>query len=114
MLRSGHGGGLEKGTPMTAGHIEAKDHEHLPGDGCETVQHDDHLDHIHGDERHREEKLHVHHVGTHSPGDGCETVQHGDHEDHLHVRERHVFRLHVPEVQARRLGCLPGRFGDAG
>jgi hypothetical protein len=74
---------------MTMGHTETTDHEHLAGDGCETVEHDDHLDHLHGDERHAEEATHVDHEGTHSDGDGCEIVQHGDHEDHVHDGHRH-------------------------
>jgi hypothetical protein len=74
---------------MTTGHSEATDHEHLPGDGCEMVEHGDHVDHVHGDERHPEERLHLSHEGVHTAGDGCEIVQHGDHEDHLHDGHRH-------------------------
>lgn len=74
---------------MTTGHTQARGHEHLPGDGCETVDHDDHRDHVHDGERHPEEKVHADHQGSHSAGDGCETVAHGDHEDHLHDGHRH-------------------------
>ncbi|MFI7066259.1 hypothetical protein ACIBL3_35050 [Kribbella sp. NPDC050124] len=70
-------------------HTEVADHEHLPGDGCETVDHEDHVDHVHGAERHPEAEVHAGHREAHSAGDGCEIVQHGDHEDHLHDGHRH-------------------------
>ncbi len=38
----------------------APDHEHLPGDGHETVQHGDHVDHIHDGHRHYQHGDHVH------------------------------------------------------
>jgi len=75
---------------MTTSHTEPVGHEHHPGDGCETVQHDDHVDHVHDDERHPEQALHAGHEGSHSEGDGCETVQHDDHVDHVHDGHRHV------------------------
>jgi hypothetical protein len=75
---------------MTTSHTEPVGHEHHPRDGCETVQHDDHVDHLHGDERHPEQALHAGHEGSHSEGDGCETVQHDDHVDHVHDGHRHV------------------------
>ncbi|MEI8409679.1 MULTISPECIES: hypothetical protein [unclassified Kribbella] len=74
---------------MSTTHTEATDHEHLPGDGCQTVEHEDHLDHLHGDERHPEAKIHTAHDMTHTPDDGCETVLHGDHVDHVHDGHRH-------------------------
>jgi hypothetical protein len=70
-------------------HTEPTDHEHHPGDGCETVQHDDHIDHVHGDERHPEQAVHAGHAGTHAEGDGCQTVAHDDHVDHIHDGHRH-------------------------
>jgi hypothetical protein len=70
-------------------HTTVTDHEHLAGDGCETVEHGDHLDHVHGAERHPEQAVHAGHEGRHADGDGCETVTHGDHEDHLHDGHRH-------------------------
>ncbi len=39
-------------------HAEPSDHEHLPGDGHETVVHGDHVDHLHDGERHPEAKIH--------------------------------------------------------
>jgi hypothetical protein len=75
---------------MTTGHSEVLDHEHLPGDGHETVEHEDHIDHLHGGERHPEERIHSDHPGgPHAAGDGCETVEHGDHVDHVHDGHRH-------------------------
>lgn len=71
-------------------HVEITDHEHLPQDGCQTVQHDDHVDHVHDGENHREVSVHANHEGTHTPDDGCETVQHDDHVDHIHDGHRHV------------------------
>lgn len=70
-------------------HTEPIDHEHHPGDGCPTVRHDDHVDHVHGDERHPEQALHAGHDGTHSEGDGCAVVAHGDHVDHVHDGHHH-------------------------
>ncbi|MFC0625519.1 hypothetical protein [Kribbella deserti] len=70
-------------------HAEAVDHEHLPDDGCETVPHEDHVDHVHDGEHHPEARLHTGHDGAHTEGDGCETVQHEDHLDHLHDGHRH-------------------------
>ena len=70
-------------------HTEPIDHEHHTGDWCDTVQHEDHVDHVHGDERHPEEAVHAGHGGTHSEGDGCEVVAHGDHADHVHDGHRH-------------------------
>ena len=79
-------------------HTVATDHEHLPGDGCETVEHGDHVDHIHDSERHPEQAIHAAHDGTHSDQDGCETVEHGDHVDHLHDGHRHFQHAdHVDE-----------------
>lgn len=72
-----------------ASHTESIDHEHHPGDGCQTVQHDDHVDHIHGDEHHPEEAVHAGHAGAHTEGDGCQTVAHGEHMDHIHDGHRH-------------------------
>ncbi len=75
---------------MTTGHSEVHGREHLPGDGRETVEHEDHIDHLYGDERHAGEKIHVDHPGgPHAAGDGCETVEHGDHLDHVHDGHRH-------------------------
>ena len=74
---------------MTASHTEPTDHEHHVGDGCEIVQHDDHVDHLHGGENHREQAVHAGHSGVHSDGDGCRTVAHGDHVDHIHDGHRH-------------------------
>lgn len=71
------------------GHIEPNDHEHLPADGCETVEHEGHIDHVHGDEHHPEANVHANHEGTHTEGDGCETVEHDDHVDHIHDGHRH-------------------------
>ena len=70
-------------------HTDVMDDEHLAGDGCQTVQHDDHLDHVHGEERHPEVSVHADHEGEHTEGDGCETVEHDDHVDHLHDGHRH-------------------------
>ncbi|HEY0470864.1 MAG TPA: hypothetical protein VGD34_04345, partial [Kribbella sp.] len=70
-------------------HTEKLDHEHLPGDGCSTVQHGDHNDHVHGGEQHEESKLHSEHDGSHTDGDGCDKVQHEDHVDHMHDGHRH-------------------------
>ena len=70
-------------------HTEPTDHEHRPGDGCATVRHGDHVDHVHGDERHPELALHADHEGTHSEADGCDVVAHGDHVDHVHDGHRH-------------------------
>lgn len=41
-------------------HTDVMDHEHLAGDGCQTVQHDDHLDHLHDGHRHHQHGDHVH------------------------------------------------------
>jgi hypothetical protein len=71
-------------------HTESIDHEHCPGDGCEIVQHDGHVDHVHGHERHREQAVHADHAGAHTEGDGCQMVAHGDHVDHVHGGHRHV------------------------
>lgn len=63
----------DEGAPMTTTHSEALGHEHLPDDGCETVEHEDHVDHFHSDERHREDKIHRDHPGgPHSADDGFE------------------------------------------
>jgi hypothetical protein len=70
-------------------HTVVSDHEHLASDGCQTVEHGDHLDHVHGTERHPEQAVHPDHEGQHTDGDGCETVGHGDHVDHLHDGHRH-------------------------
>lgn len=70
-------------------HVEVTDHEHLPNDGCETVQHDGHVDHVHGDENHPETAVHADHEGAHTEGDGCETVEHDGHVDHVHDGHRH-------------------------
>ena len=70
-------------------HTEKLDHEHLPDDGCATVQHGDHLDHIHDGEQHEESNVHSQHDGVHTDGDGCDTVQHGNHVDHMHDGHRH-------------------------
>ena len=70
-------------------HTIASDHEHVPDDGCETVEHGDHLDHVHGSERHAEQAVHTDHGHVHAEGDGCETVPHGDHVDHVHDGHRH-------------------------
>jgi hypothetical protein len=70
-------------------HTEPTDHEHHPGDGCTTVRHGGHVDHVHGDERHPEQALHAGHEGTHSEADGCDVVAHGDHVDHVHDGHRH-------------------------
>jgi hypothetical protein len=67
----------------------AIDHEHLAGDGCETVRHEDHVDHIHGDQQHAEQATHSGHTNPHVDGDACQTVQHGDHVDHMHEGHRH-------------------------
>ncbi len=72
-----------------ADHVEPVDHEHLPGDGHQTVKHGDHIDHIHDGERHPEVKIHSDHGSAHTENDGCETVQHGDHVDHVHDGHRH-------------------------
>lgn len=50
---------------MTMGHTEEKpraDHEgtHWEGDGCETVQHGEHEDHLHDGHRHYQRSDHVH------------------------------------------------------
>jgi len=65
------------------------DHEHLPGDGHPTREHEGHTDHLHDGEWHTEEKIHTNHDGEHYEGDGHETVQHGDHVDHIHDGHRH-------------------------
>jgi hypothetical protein len=70
-------------------HTVITDHEHLAGDGCETVQHGDHVDHVHGAENHPEQAVHTPHDQPHTDNDGCETIQHGDHLDHLHEGHRH-------------------------
>jgi hypothetical protein len=57
-----------------ASHTVPIDHEHHPGDGCQTVQHDDHVDHVHGEKYHPQEAVHVGHAGAHTEGDGCQTV----------------------------------------
>ncbi len=72
-----------------AEHVEPSDHEHLPGDGHQTVAHGDHIDHIHDGERHAEAKIHSDHGSAHTENDGCETVQHGDHVYHVHDGHRH-------------------------
>lgn len=40
-------------------HTEPLDHEHLPDDGCETMLHGDHVDHVHDGEQHAETKAHM-------------------------------------------------------
>ena len=70
-------------------HTEPSDHEHLPGDGHETVVHGDHIDHIHDGERHPEARLHDDHGTPHTEDDGCEKVVHDDHIDHVHDGHRH-------------------------
>jgi hypothetical protein len=40
-------------------HTIASDHEHLAGDGCETVPHGDHVDHLHDGHRHHQHGNHV-------------------------------------------------------
>lgn len=75
---------------MTTTVHPADDHEHIPGDGHETAEHGDHVDHLHDGEAHTEQPIHADHEGTHVEGDGHETVEHGDHVDHLHDGHRHV------------------------
>ena len=70
-------------------HAEQLDHEHLPDDGCETVPHGDHVDHVHNGVQHPESNVHANHGDEHTEGDGCETVPHEDHVDHLHEGHRH-------------------------
>ena len=41
-------------------HVESIDHDHCAADGCETVQHDDHVDHLHDGHRHHQHGDHVH------------------------------------------------------
>lgn len=72
-----------------AQHHHAQDHEHLPGDGHQTVTHGDHVDHLHDGQSHTEEHIHANHGDAHYEGDGHETVQHGDHVDHVHHGHRH-------------------------
>jgi hypothetical protein len=74
---------------MTTSHAEPTDHEHHAGDGCEIVRHDDHVDHVHAGEHHREQAVHDGHSGAHSAEDGCQTLAHGDHVDHIHDGHRH-------------------------
>ncbi|WP_409483937.1 hypothetical protein [Arsenicicoccus dermatophilus] len=70
-------------------HVDITDHEHCAGDGCQTVEHDGHVDHVHGDECHREAVLHDGHDHVHTEGDGCQTVEHDGHLDHVHDGHRH-------------------------
>ncbi len=81
---------LSKGvTVAPAEHNEPSDHEHLPGDGHETVVHDDHIDHIHHGEHHPEARIHVGHETPHTEDDDCEKIAHGGHVDHIHDGHRH-------------------------
>lgn len=74
---------------MSETHSEPTDHEHLPDDGCKTVEHDGHVDHLHDGDQHREAEIHADHGAPHVADDACEKVEHDGHIDHVHDGHLH-------------------------
>lgn len=68
------------------------EHEHGSDCGHEAVQHDGHVDYVHGTHHHEHESVAEHSVDAHTHGADCghETVEHDGHIDYLHDGHKHA------------------------